>query len=246
MRSTITVLERAIAREERATGIRDESTTPGRIGHRQLQIALVLVCVLVGLCAVVFGPAAASTRSPSLRLLTVGLAVTIVAYAVEQDRHLRRLVRLTDGSRAITLAVVDALSNSGALRPAAMPLRLRSAFERGAPAIAGGLADLARAEIVRVRLCGPSGELPVAAMRATQLTPADYPSIARDALERDRSVRTATDDGRIVVAVPVRVDGEAIGVVEVTFADRAGCPPGEEAVVEAFVRGAMAGLRSTV
>lgn len=246
MRSTITALDRAIAREARRAGIRDDAAAVDPIGHRQFQITLVLACVLVGLLAVVFGPGAASTRSPSVRLLTVGLAVSIVAYAVEQDRHLRRLRRLTSGSRAITLSVVDALSTSGALRPGTMLLHLRSAFERGAPAIAGGLADHAHAEVVRVRVCGPSGELPIAAMRAAQLTPADYPSIAREALRRDRALRSATDDGRIVVAVPVRFEGDAVGVVEVTFADRADCPPGGELVVDAFVHGALASLRSTV
>ena len=157
MQPSITTLEQEIAREERIVGIRPgQRLTPARISRRQTQVATVVVLVTVALLGVAFSPRGTTL----LRGLTVALAFSIVGYALEQNRHLRRLYRLTCDSQKITLAVVDVLTGNGALRLDEDLLSYQAGFERAATLVATGLADVLLADVARVRIAGPSGEVP--------------------------------------------------------------------------------------
>src|SRR5262249_42126775 len=110
MVATITSLDREIAREERRVGLpTGEPLTDESIARRRVQIAFVLgACGMVALFAVFQAEVA-------LRILAVAIAVGFGAYAIEKDRHLRRLCSLRGDSRRITLAVAGELMFSGAL-----------------------------------------------------------------------------------------------------------------------------------
>ncbi len=101
----------------------------------------------------------------SIRLGAAALAVLFGAYAMEKDRHLRRLALLRGDSMRITLAVAGELMFSGALAGDRELLDLRDGIGRAAGRLAAGLADAIPADCTRLRLLGPSGEVPVAAER---------------------------------------------------------------------------------
>lgn len=149
--ATITTLARQIEHEERIVGIRpDVRVTRAVIARRQVQVAFVCLGVAIALVGVAFSPRGTFL----LKVLTVLLAVAMTWYAVEQDRHLRRLARLTHESRAIDLAVVDALTSSGALAVDRAVLRVRKHLEHVGLVIAVGLVDVLAAASVRFRIVG--------------------------------------------------------------------------------------------
>ena len=117
-----------------------------------------------------------------------------LAYAMEKDRHLRRLATLRGDSMRITLAVASELMFSGALAGDRELLDLRDGIGRAAGRLAAGLADVVRADCTRLRLLGPSGEVPVAAEReltARRLV-ADDPAAAH-AVVRTRKASSGDD-----------------------------------------------------
>ena len=87
-------------------------------------------------------------------------------YAIEKDRHLRRLALLRGDSMRITLVVADELMFSGALaeRPELLDLRdgIGHAARDGSRQV---LPTSCRPSARGVRLVGPSGEVPIAAER---------------------------------------------------------------------------------
>ena len=238
--TAITTLDKEIDREERIVGIRrDGPITRAKISTRQAQVAFVLVIVSLALLGVAFSP----HGSTSLRFLTVALAVALVLYALEQDRHLRRLSVLTNDSQRIALAVVDALAGSGALKSDADVLQLRESFERAAGTIASGLAEVLLADISRVRIAGPSGEVPIAAVYCGLFGAPDDPTLAQHALRRGQPLRR-TVDGRTTMAVPVWHHDEPIAILEVISPLGVVYAPQDAALVEAYARGALAARRS--
>jgi hypothetical protein len=240
MAPSITSLDREIEREERIDGIRpDGPLTGAKISERQAQVAGVLVLVSVALLGLAFSP----DGTTSLRILTVALACALIAYALEQDRHLRRLSVLTVDSQRITLAVVDALAGSGALRSDSDVLHVRAAFERAAGPIASGLAEVLLADVARVRIAGPSGEVPIAAAYMGAFTASDDATIAQHALRRGQPLRR-TVDGRTTLAVPVWHHDEPVAILEVISPLGMLFSPKDAALVEAFARGALAALRA--
>ena len=228
MPATVTTLDREIAREERSVGLpTDQPLTDRAIAHRRVQIAAVLlVCGFVALFAVF-------ASSGVLKISAITLAGGFGMYAIEQDRHLRRLASLRGDSRRITLVVAGELMYSGALASDRELLDLREGVGKSAGRIAAALADVVPAECTRVRLVGPSGEVPIAAER--ELVP------GRSVTDDGAPVRKEVG-GRTVLAVPLWRRDDPVAVLEAVS------PPGElyepvdAALVDSFARGAIAAL----
>jgi hypothetical protein len=238
MPATVTTLDREIAREERSVGLpTDQPLTDRAIAHRRVQIAgVLLVCGFVALFAVL-------ASSGVLQISAIALAGGFGMYAIEQDRHLRRLALLRGDSRRITLVVAGELMYSGALASDQELLDLREGVGKSAGRIAAALADVVPAECTRVRLVGPSGEVPIAAER--ELIPGR--SVTDDGAPAVEAMRTGAPvrkevGGRTVLAVPLWRRDDLIAVLEAVS------PPGElyepvdAALVDSFARGAIAAL----
>jgi hypothetical protein len=238
MPATVTTLDREIAREERSVGLpTDQPLTDRAIAHRRVQIAAVLlVCGFVALFAVF-------ASSGVLQISAIALAGGFGMYAIEQDRHLRRLALLRGDSRRITLVVAGELMYSGALASDQELLDLREGVGKSAGRIAAALADVVPAECTRVRLVGPSGEVPIAAER--ELIPGR--SVTDDGAPAVEAMRTRAPvrkevGGRTVLAVPLWRRDDLVAVLEAVS------PPGElyepvdAALVDSFARGAIAAL----
>jgi hypothetical protein len=241
MPANVTTLDREIAREERSVGLpTDQPLTDRAIAHRRFQIAAVmLACGFLALFAVF---AAAGI----LQVCSVALAGGFGIYAIEQDRHLRRLALLRGDSRRITLVVAGELMYSGALASDRELLDLRAGIGRAAGRLASGLADLLPADCTRVRIVGPSGEVPIAAAR--ELVPG-HPASA-DATAAIEAVRQRTpvrkqSGGHTVLAVPLWRRNELLGVLEAVSPADERYEHEDAAVVDAFARGAIAALQGS-
>jgi hypothetical protein len=239
MPATVTTLDRAIHQEERFVGIpTDRPLTDRTIAHRRFQIAiLLLACGFAALCAVF-------AASGLVQMPAVALAGGFGLYALRQDRHLRRLALLRGDSRRITLAVAEELLFSGALAGDRELLDLRAAAASRAGSLAAGLSDVVPCECTRVRLVGPSGEVPLAAMREIALRRPipDDPEPARQALRVDAPVRQSFKD-RMIIVVPMWRGEEPIALLEVISAPGDRYRPLEVALIDAFAQGAVAALR---
>jgi len=238
MPATVTTLDREIAREERSVGLpTDEPLTDRAIAHRRLQIAAVLlVCGFVALYAV-FASAGV------LQISAIALAGGFAMYAIEQDRHLRRLALLRGDSRRITLVVAGELLYSGALASDRELLDLRDGVGLRAGRLAAALADVVPAECTRVRLVGPSGEVPIAAerelTRGRSVTDDGAPAV--EAMRTGAPVRKEVG-GRTVLAVPVWRRDDLVAVLEAVSPPGQLYEPVDAALVDSFARGAIAAL----
>jgi hypothetical protein len=239
MPATVTTLDREIEVEERLVGIpTDQPLTDGAIAHRRHQIAFVMFASgFAALWAVYLA-------DENVRMGAILLAVVFGAYAMEKERHLRRLATLCDDSRRITLLVANELLSSGALAADREQLDLRDGIGRAAGRIAAGLADVVTADCTRLRLVGPSGEVPVAAEReltARRLV-ADDPSAAQDALLSYKPVRQVTAEGRGVIVVALRQGDEILALLEAVAPVGDRFRPVDVAQADAYARGAVAAL----
>jgi hypothetical protein len=243
LKPTVAVLDREIEREERLVGVRPhgpftQETIHHTVSRRQAQVASVLSLVAIGLLGVAFSPRGSTT----LRMLTVALAIGLVAYALEQDRHLRRLSRLGGDSQAITMAVANALATSGVLDTDDEVYARRAAFERAAPALAQGLTDVVVTARTRIRIAGPLGELPIAASYVDAASGCDDEIAAHEAVRYGRPAQQVRGE-QTVLAVPLYHHGQAVAVVELTSPEGLPFDPGAAALVDAYARGALAALR---
>jgi hypothetical protein len=240
MPAKVTMLDREIAKEERVVGIpSDQPLTDRAIVRRRVQIAiLVCTCGLVALYAL-------AAAAIVVQMTAIALAGFFGVYAIEQDRHLRRLASLRGDSQRIRLVVAGELLYSGVLAGDRELLDLRDGVGRSAGALAAALSDVLPADCTRVRLVGPSGELPVAAQR--EIAPSrpvpDDASIAREALRVSAPVRR-DNNGHSTMAVPMWRGDDAIGLLEVISPQGDLYQPVDTAVVDAFARGVVAALRS--
>jgi hypothetical protein len=238
MPATVTTLDREIAREERSVGLpTDQPLTDRAIAQRRVQIAAVmLACGFVALFAVF-------ASSGGLQICAVGLAGGFGIYGIEQDRHLRRLALLRGDSRRITLVVAGELMYSGALACDRELLDLQEGVGRSAGRLAAALADVLPADCTRVRLVGPSGEVPIAAER--ELAPgrsiADDTTAATEAIRLRSPVRKEIG-GRTVLAVPLWRRSDLVAVLEAVSPTGELYEPVDAAFVDAFARGAIAAL----
>jgi hypothetical protein len=241
MGATVTALDREIAKEERLVGIStDQPLTDRTIAHRRLQIGVLFcTCGFVALYAVA---AAASV----VQMTAVVLAGSFGVYAIEQDRHLRRLASLRGDSQRIRLVVAGELLYSGALAGDRELLDLRDGVARSAGALAAALSDVLPADCTRVRLVGPAGEVPIAAQReiAPRHAVPDDPAAAAEAMRTNSRVRRDTLN-RTVMVVPMFRGADPIGLLEAVSTIGERYEPIDTALVDAFAHGAVAGLRSS-
>jgi hypothetical protein len=241
MQPSITTIEKEIEREERIVGIRPgQRLTPAKISRRQTQVAAVVFLVTVALLGVAFSP----RGSTLLRGLTVALSTSIVAYAFEQNRHLRRLYRLTCDSERITFAVVDVLASNGALRLDEDLLIYQNGFEQAATLVATGLADVLLADVARVRIAGPSGEVPIVATHMGAIDAPDDPTVARHALRRGHPMKGTIAGNRTVLAIPLLHNGEPVAVLEAVSPAHVPYEPRDAALADAYGKGALSALRA--
>jgi hypothetical protein len=235
----VTILDREITLEERRVGIpTNQPLTDGAIARRRLQIAIVLgASGFVALFAMFL--AAGVVRAGAIML-----AALFGAYAVEKDRHLRRLASLRGDSMRITLAVASELMLSGALASDPELLDLRDGIGRAAGRLAAGLADVVGAECTRLRLLGPSGEVPVAAERdlAARASVPDDPTAAHKVLRNRRTVREVTVDDRGVLVVAMRRGDEVLALLEAVAPRGDRYRPVDVVQADAYARGAVAAL----
>ena len=239
MTATVTTLDRAIANEERIVGIpTDTPLDDRRILMRRIQIALMLfACAALAIAAAFFA-------TGELQILSVALAGFFALYAIEKDRHLRRLTLLRGDSLRITLVVAGELMYSGALASDRELLDLRESIGRGAGRHASGLIDVVPAECARVRLVGPSGEVPIAAEFAVapvRPVPVDE-DIARTALRERAPQRKASADSSGVLVVPMWRGNDVVGLLETVAAGGVRYTAGDVALVDAYARGAIAAM----
>jgi hypothetical protein len=174
----------------------------------------------------------------------VSLAVLFGAYAMEKDRHLRRLALLRGDSMRITLAVAGELMFSGVLAGDRELLDLRDGIGRAAGRLAAGLADALPADCTRLRLVGPSGEVPVAAEReltARRLV-ADDPAAAHSVVRTRKAARQVTAEGRGIIVVPLRRGDEVLALLEAVAPTGDRFRPVDVAQADAYARGAVAAL----
>jgi len=237
--ATITTLDREIAREEKRVGIpTGRPLTDGAIAHRRLQIAGVLAASgFVALFAV-------NLATGVVRAGAIALSVVFAAYAIEKDRHLRRLALLRGDSMRITLVVANELMFSGALTGDRELLDLRDGIGRAAGRLAAGLADLIPADCTRLRLLGPSGEVPVAAERelSARREVVDDPTAAHEVLRKHKSVRQVTMDDRGVLVVALRRGDEILALLEAVAPAGDRFRPSDLLQADAYARGAVAAL----
>jgi hypothetical protein len=235
----VTVLDREIADEERLVGIAtDKPLTDGAIARRRLQIAIVLGSSGFVATSSLF------LASGAVLIGAIALALIFGAYAIEKDHHLRRLAHLRGDSMRITLAVANELMASGALAGDRELLDLRDGIGRAAGRLAAGLADVVPADCTRLRLLGPSGEVPIAAERelGERNDVSDDPTAAHEVLRTGKSVRQVTPDGRGILVVAVQLDDEMLALLEAVAPCGDRFRPGELARAEAYARGALAAL----
>jgi hypothetical protein len=239
MPAAVTILDREITLEERRVGIpTNQPLTDGAIARRRLQIAIVLgASGFVALFAVF-------VAAGVVRAGAIVLAALFGAYAVEKDRHLRRLASLRGDSMRITLAVASELMLSGALASDPELLDLRDGIGRAAGRLAAGLADVVGAECTRLRLLGPSGEVPVAAERdlAARASVPDDPTAAHKVLRNRRTVREVTVDDRGVLVVAMRRGDEVLALLEAVAPRGDRYRPVDVVQADAYARGAVAAL----
>jgi len=238
--ATLTALESQIADEERIVGLpTDQPLTDKAIGRRHTQVGVLLALVTFAAVATL------ATSASSLRVLTSALGLAFGIYAVRKERHLHLLAGLYHDECSIHLTVADSLLASGVLRADRELLDLRTAVEAGATGLATDLLDVVPADCAAVRLIGPSGETPLAAVcdqcaHAVRLDPA----AAHEALRRREPVRQGACDGRTVIAVPLEHQHHVLGVLEVISDPASFYSAYDAELVSVFAYGAVSGLLS--
>jgi hypothetical protein len=193
-----------------------------------------LACAFVAVFAVF-------TAVDAVHSCAIVLAGAFGVYAICQDRHLRRLATLQSDAHRISLVVAGELIYSGALYSDCELLDLREAVARGAGALAKALAEVLPCASRRVRLVGPSGEMPVAAEAGRRFP--DDPSLATGAIRALAPVRRAVGHHTLLV-VPMWRGVDAVGVLEALSPPGEHYQPGDAALVDAFARGAVAAMNS--
>ena len=237
---TVDNLVHQIAREERIVGIpTDRPLTHSAIVKRHAQIGVLLGLLSLAVVATLGSSLAA------LRLLSCVAALAFGVYAWIEGKHLERLARLQRDESSIHLTVADSLLRSGILRGNRTVLDLRTAVERAANQLAADVLTVVPSECAGLRLVGPSGETPLAAVcdlgaGGVWLDPA----AAHDALARHETIRRGARDGRTVIAVPLDHQGEVVGVLEVVSVETDRYSLVDELLVAAYARGAVAALLS--
>ena len=176
---TLEALRDEIRREELSAGLSPERPlTRADIERRRRQIAQVGLLVFFGvvvstLRANVWGASGSGALfDPNvLRAATITAAGGFIAYVVEKERHLRRLVFLEGEERAVQLAIADRLLEAAAFADATSSIQGSLVLERVLERTLDRVTDLVEVESASIRLLTADGQLRVATMRG----PADTP-----------------------------------------------------------------------
>src|SRR5258708_32073534 len=239
MTAPVTILQQEIPREERLVGLPpDRPLTDAALVNRRVQIAVLLG--LLGLVAL----AALLTASGSVRLVASIFALGFGYYALEKEHHLQRLAHLRDDANLSSLVVADELVFSGVLESDRELLDLRIAIELAAPQLVAGLAEVLPTDCARVRVTGPSGELPIAAERdlAPGRFPPDNASVASAAVQHRHSIRRSSSHDRAVLTVPLWRRDDVVGVLELVSHPGQTYLSRDAGLVDAYGRGVVAAL----
>ena len=106
-----------------------------------------------------------------LRAATITAAGGFIAYVVEKERHLRRLVFLEGEERAVQLKIADRLLESAAFADATSSVQGSLVLEGVLERTLDRIRDLVGAESASIRLLSSDGQLRVAAIRGPSETP---------------------------------------------------------------------------
>jgi len=174
-----------IRREELGAGLKtDRPLTRADIERRRRQIAQVGLLVFFGIVvttlhANVWGAAHHSFIDPNLlRAATITAAGGFIAYVVEKERHLRRLVLLEGEERSVQLAIADRLLEAAAFADASSSVHGSLVLERVLQQALDRVRDLVGAETASIRLLSADGQLRVAAMHGPSGTPVSLGGVA--------------------------------------------------------------------
>jgi hypothetical protein len=240
-----------IRREELSAGLSPERPlTRADIARRRRQIAQVGLVVFFGvvvstLRANVWGSSRDLLFDPNLlRAATITAAGGFIAYVVEKERHLRRLVFLEGEERSVQLAIADRLLEAAAFADASSSLQGSLVLERVLERTLDRLRDLVGAESASIRLLSADGQLRIAAMRgpseaaelvggialATRVALAREPMLLPDAKGRH------DPESGLVIGAPLLLGEQLLGVLQLRAS--AGDPfgPLDLEIVAAFAR----------
>jgi hypothetical protein len=223
---TVELLHEEIVREERVVGIRPgASMSPSAIKRRRRQLECVAALVFFGLVlttlrAQVWGTRGDSLIDPNwLRAAMITCAGGFIAYALEKEKHLRRLTVLDMEVRRTNLYVADAILRSAALSDDLEFMHATLVLDEVVDRVAGRAQRRLDAAEAAVRLLVAGGELPVVASRVGRGGPA--PGGGRTALAEQvalaRLPRRNEPDagGPSIIAAPLVHYGRLLGVLEV-------------------------------
>jgi len=227
-------LREEIRREELSAGLSTERPlTRSAIERRRRQIAEVGLVVFFGvvfttLRANVWGAPHDALFDPNLlRAATITAAGGFIAYVVEKERHLRRLVFLESEERSVQLKIADRLLESAAFADATSSVQDSLVLERVLERTLDRIRDLVGAESASIRLLSSDGQLRVAAIRGSSETPTLLGGVAlatRVALARE-SMLLPGAKGRhdpttgLVMGVPIMHGEHLLGVLQLGATD---------------------------
>ncbi|MDQ1468045.1 MAG: two-component system, OmpR family, sensor histidine kinase KdpD [Actinomycetota bacterium] len=164
-------LREEIRREERSAGLNPERPlTRAGIDRRRRQIAEVGLLVFFGIVVSTlrskfWGSSADGFVDPDLlRAATITAAGGFIAYVVEKERHLRRLVYLESEEHSVQLAIADRMLEAAAFADASSSVQGSLVLERVLQRTLDRVRDLVGAESASIRLLSADGQLRVAAM----------------------------------------------------------------------------------
>lgn len=218
-----------IRREELSAGL-----NPGRpltradIERRRRQIAQVGLIVFFGIVvttlhANVWGSGHHTFIDPNLlRAATITAAGGFIAYVVEKERHLRRLVFLEGRERSVQLAIADRLLEVAAFADASTSVQGSLVLECVLQQTLDRVRDLVGADSASIRLLSADGQLRVAATGGPSGTQALLGGTAlatRIGLAREPMLLPGTN-GRhdptngVVIGAPIMLGEQLLGVLQ--------------------------------
>jgi GAF domain-containing protein len=223
---TLDLLHDEISREERLVGIRPgEPVSMHSIRRRRRQLEYIAFFVFFGLVlttlrAQVWGAHDhnALINPDWLRAAMITCAGGFIAYALEKEKHLRKLTLLDVEARRTNLFVADALLRAAALSEDLEFMHATLVLDEVVDRVAGRAQKRLNAAETAVRLLVAGGELPIAASRVGPggpVTVAGRTALAEQvALARLPRRREPTADEPAAMAVPLMHYGRLLGVIE--------------------------------
>jgi len=221
-----------IRREEIGAGLSPERPlTRAEIHRRRRQIAQVgllvfFAIVITTLRSNIWGTSHEFLDPDLLRAATITAAGGFIAYVVEKERHLRRLVFLESEEHAVQLAIADRLLEAAAFADASSSVQGSLVLERVLERTLDRVSDLVGAESASIRLLSSDGQLRIAAMRGPSDTPDLLGGVAlatRVALARepmllpDAKGRHDPTSG-LVIGAPLLLGEQLLGVLQLRAA----------------------------